>query len=82
MKYDVEMGSAAMTYIPSFTTIGSCIQNLIRRDLQTHKQISDCIGLFYESKLKTKIVGNSQIGVRIRTLYITSRPRVAVAQSG
>jgi hypothetical protein len=29
MKYVVEMGSAAMIYIPSFTKIGSRIQELI-----------------------------------------------------
>jgi hypothetical protein len=29
MKCTVEMGSGAMTYIPSFTKIGSAIQKLI-----------------------------------------------------
>jgi hypothetical protein len=31
MKYAVEMGSGAMTYIPSFIKIGSAIVNFIRR---------------------------------------------------
>jgi hypothetical protein len=31
MKYTVEMGSSAMTYIPSFIQIGSDIQKLMRR---------------------------------------------------
>jgi hypothetical protein len=30
MKYVVEMGSGAMTYIPSFIKIGSAIQKFIR----------------------------------------------------
>jgi hypothetical protein len=30
MEYDVEMGSGAMTYIPSFIEIGSDIQKLIK----------------------------------------------------
>jgi hypothetical protein len=30
MKYAVEMGSAAMIYIPSFIQIGSGVQKLIR----------------------------------------------------
>jgi hypothetical protein len=37
MKYAVEMGSGAMTYIPNFIKIGSGIQNLMRGDSQTHK---------------------------------------------
>jgi hypothetical protein len=32
MKYAVEMGSDAMTYIPSFIKIGSGIQRLIGRN--------------------------------------------------
>jgi hypothetical protein len=36
MKYAVEMGSDAMTYIPSYIKIGSAIQKLIRGDTQTH----------------------------------------------
>jgi hypothetical protein len=35
MIYAVEMGSGAMTYIPSFMKIGSGIQNLTGRDSQT-----------------------------------------------
>jgi hypothetical protein len=35
MKYAIEMGSGAMTYIPSFIKIGSGIQKLMGgRDLQ------------------------------------------------
>jgi hypothetical protein len=36
MKYAVEMGSVAITYIPRFIKIGSCIQKLIAGDPQTH----------------------------------------------
>jgi hypothetical protein len=37
MKYAVEMGSGAMTYVPSFIKIGSGIRMLIGGgDLQTH----------------------------------------------
>jgi hypothetical protein len=36
MKYDVEMGSGAMIYIPSFIKIGSDVQKSIREgDTQT-----------------------------------------------
>jgi hypothetical protein len=35
MKYAVEMGSGAITYIPSFIKIGSVIQKLIGGDTQT-----------------------------------------------
>jgi hypothetical protein len=35
MKYAVEIGSGAMTYIPSFIKIGSGIQKLIWEDTQT-----------------------------------------------
>jgi hypothetical protein len=35
MKYTVEMGSEAMTFIPSFIMIGSGIQKLIGEDTQT-----------------------------------------------
>jgi hypothetical protein len=38
MKYGVEMGSGAMTYIPSFIKIGSAIEKLLREgytDIQT-----------------------------------------------
>jgi Uri superfamily endonuclease len=31
MKYDVEIGSGAMIYIPSFAKIGSGAQNLLGR---------------------------------------------------
>jgi hypothetical protein len=41
MKYVVEMGSGAMTYIPSFINIGSGIQELERGDSQTHGQHGD-----------------------------------------
>jgi hypothetical protein len=42
MKYAVEMGSGAMTYIPSFLKIGSGIQKLIGgyTDTQTGELIS------------------------------------------
>jgi hypothetical protein len=34
MKYDIEMGSGAMIYVPSFIKIGSGIQKLIEGDTQ------------------------------------------------
>jgi hypothetical protein len=45
MKYAVEMGSGAMIYIPSFIKIGSGIQKLREKDLQTHRQNGDRINL-------------------------------------
>jgi hypothetical protein len=36
MKYAVEIGSCAVLYIPSSIQIGSGIQQLRRRDKQTH----------------------------------------------
>jgi hypothetical protein len=36
MKYAVEMGSGAVTYLPSLIKIGSGIQELIGEDAQTH----------------------------------------------
>jgi hypothetical protein len=32
MKYAVEMGSGAITYIPSFIKIGSCLQKLVAEE--------------------------------------------------
>jgi hypothetical protein len=44
MKYAVETGSGAMTYIPSFVKIGSGIQKLIKRGYtDTHRQHEDRI---------------------------------------
>jgi hypothetical protein len=37
MKYAAEMGSGAMTYIPSFINIGSGIRKLIQGNSQTHR---------------------------------------------
>jgi hypothetical protein len=42
MKYAVEIGSGAMTYILSFINIGSGIQNVIGK---IHRQHGDRIGL-------------------------------------
>jgi hypothetical protein len=42
MKYAVETGSGAMTYIPSFIKIGSGIRKLIRG---THRQRGDCMSV-------------------------------------
>jgi hypothetical protein len=39
MNYIVEMGSGAMTYIPSFIKIGSAIQKLIGEYIYRH---TDC----------------------------------------
>jgi hypothetical protein len=52
MKYAVELGLGAMTYIPSFINIGSGIKKLIGEDTQTNRQERDRISLFYESRLK------------------------------
>jgi hypothetical protein len=35
MNYAIEMGSWALTYIPSFINIGSSIQKLLREYTQT-----------------------------------------------
>jgi hypothetical protein len=45
MKYAVEVGSGAMTYIQSFIKIGWGIQNLISGFTQTHRQHGDLISL-------------------------------------
>jgi hypothetical protein len=37
MKYVVEMGSVAMTYIPSFINTGLDVRKFIRRDTQTER---------------------------------------------
>jgi hypothetical protein len=52
MKYTVEMGSAALIYIPSFIKISLGIQKLIGRDSQTHKENRVLISLlsFFENK--------------------------------
>jgi hypothetical protein len=49
LRYAVEMGSAAMIYIPSFIKIGPGIQKLIRGDSQTHRQHGDLINLLLVS---------------------------------
>jgi hypothetical protein len=51
MKYAVEMGLGAMTYVSSFIKIGWGIQKLT----QTHnREEEDSISLLYDSKLKIK----------------------------
>jgi hypothetical protein len=59
MKYAVEMGSGAMTYIPRFINPGSDIQKVIA-GIQTHRQHGDLISLLSnfqntESRLVTDI---------------------------
>jgi hypothetical protein len=44
MTYTVEMDSGAMTYIKSFTNIGSGIPNLLE-GIKTHRQQGDLISL-------------------------------------
>jgi hypothetical protein len=39
MKYTVEMGSGAMTYVPSFLKNGSRIQKLMRGYADTDKMV-------------------------------------------
>jgi hypothetical protein len=51
MKYDVEMGSGAMKYIPSFIKIGSGIQKLIEwgfTDTQTEWRLHKPTFIFSE----------------------------------
>jgi hypothetical protein len=52
MKFAVEIGSVAMTYIPSFIKIGRGIQKLIERDSQTHRGYSGLTSplLFFQNK--------------------------------
>jgi hypothetical protein len=40
MNHVVKMGSGAMIYIPSFIKIGSAIQKLIRRHIQTYSTVT------------------------------------------
>jgi hypothetical protein len=56
MKYAVEMGSGAMTYIPSFIKIGSGNHKLRGERIQTQRQHGDLISLlrhFMEGLRKT-----------------------------
>jgi hypothetical protein len=50
MKYAVEMGSGAMTHIPSLIKIGSGNQKLIEEE--THRQYGDLISLtlYFQNK--------------------------------
>jgi hypothetical protein len=52
MKYDVEMNSGDMIYIPSFINIGRGIEKLLGGDTQTHRQHGDLISLipFFQNK--------------------------------
>jgi hypothetical protein len=50
MKRAIEMGSAAMIYIPSFIKIDSGIQKLTAGDKQTQRQHGDLISLFFNIK--------------------------------
>jgi hypothetical protein len=46
MLYAVEMGSRAMTYIPTFIKISSRIQKLLEDvHTQTHSRYVECIGI-------------------------------------
>jgi hypothetical protein len=45
MKYATDLGSGVMIFIPSFITIGSGSQKLIKGDTQTHRQHGECISL-------------------------------------
>jgi hypothetical protein len=55
MKNAAEMGSGDMIYTPNFIKIGSGIQKLIVRDIQTHRQHSDLknLLLFLRNKEST-----------------------------
>jgi predicted RNase H-related nuclease YkuK (DUF458 family) len=52
MKYAVEMGSGAMTFIPSFIKTGSGIQKLLGGDSQTHREHSDFISVILLLKIR------------------------------
>jgi hypothetical protein len=52
IKYDIEMGSDAMIYIPRFIKICSGIQKLLRGYTQTQREDGDHISLLYENRLK------------------------------
>jgi hypothetical protein len=55
MKYAIEMGSGAMTYIPSFIKIGSGIQKLIGGIHRRHGELISPL-LFFQNKVnKIKI---------------------------
>jgi hypothetical protein len=43
--YSAEMGSDAMTYIPTFVDFGSGLQKLIGGNSQTHRQHRDRISV-------------------------------------
>jgi hypothetical protein len=45
MKYDAEVGSYAMIYVPNIIKTGSGIQNLIVVDIYTDRQKGDRISL-------------------------------------
>jgi hypothetical protein len=47
MKYTAEMGTYAVTYIPSFIKIGSAIKKLIEWDIKTHRNHGDGINLLF-----------------------------------
>jgi hypothetical protein len=47
MKYVVEMGSAAIMYIPSFINTGLGIQKLMETHRHTYRQNGDLIGLLF-----------------------------------
>jgi hypothetical protein len=43
MKYDAEIGSGTMTYVPSFTEIGSGIQKLMGRGMEIHRRTDSMV---------------------------------------
>jgi hypothetical protein len=45
MKYAIEMGPGAVTYIPSFVMIGSAIKKINKGYIQTQGQHGDFISL-------------------------------------
>jgi hypothetical protein len=71
MTYAVEMSSGALTYIPSFITIGSGIQKLIEEVSQKHRQHGDLISLFILFENKKSRLTRSSSGLPLRN--ITSR---------
>jgi hypothetical protein len=70
MKYTVEMGSGAMTYVPSFTKTGSAIRRLMR---EMHRQNRDPISLllFFQNKeIRLKMRGGGvSFGSKLSTQH-------------
>jgi hypothetical protein len=63
VKYAVEVGSGAITYMPIFIKIGSGIQTFITEDTQTHRQYGKLRAHFFFFKNK-----ESRLKIGLKTL--------------